>query len=133
MPKTTSVVVTAVGHREETRGLPRAALRQIRLLVRPDTVLGWHRDLIAAHHARASQPKRVGRPRTVRSIRALVLRLAQENGSWGCRRIQGELLVLGIKVAASTVWEILHDADIDPERTSATVAHAYALGGVINH
>jgi transposase len=104
--------------------LPRAVLHQIRLLVRPETVLRWHRDLIAAHHARISRPKRVGRPRTVRSIRVLVLRLARENSSWGYRRIHGELLVLGIKVAASTVWEILNEAGIDPapERTSTTWA-----------
>ena len=104
--------------------LPRAVLHQIRLVVRPETVLRWHRDLIAARHARASRPKRVGRPRTVRSIRVLVLRLAWENSSWGYRRIHGELLVLGIKVAASTVWEILHHAGIDPapERSSTTWA-----------
>jgi putative transposase len=100
--------------------LPRDVLRQIRLLVRPETVLRWHRDLIAARHARISRPKRVGRPPTVRSIRVLVLRLARENSSWGYRRIHGELLVLGIKVGASTVWEILKSAGIDPvpERTS---------------
>lgn len=100
--------------------LPRAVLRQIGLLVRPDTVLRWHRDLVAAHQARISRPRRVGRPRTLRSIRALVLRLARENNSWGYRRIHGELLVLGVKVAASTVWEILQDAGIDPapDRTS---------------
>jgi putative transposase len=53
-----------------------------------------------------------------------VLRLAQENPCWGYRRIHGELLVLGVKVAASTVWEILRDAGIDPapERTSTTWA-----------
>jgi hypothetical protein len=60
----------------------------------------------------------------VRSIRVLVLRLARENSSWGYRRIQGELLVLGVKVAASTVWQILHEVGIDPtpERTSTTWA-----------
>jgi hypothetical protein len=103
--------------------LPHAVLHHIRLVVRPETVLRWHRHLITvAHHARLSRPKRVGRPRTVRSIRLLVLRLARENSSWGYRRIHGELLVLGIKVAASTVWEILHQAGIDPapERTSTT-------------
>jgi putative transposase len=100
--------------------LPRAVLRQLRLLVRPETVLRWHRDLLARRHARVSRPKRVGRPRTVRSIRVLVLRLARENDGWGYRRIHGELLVLGIKVAASTVWEILKEAGIDPapERAS---------------
>jgi hypothetical protein len=87
--------------------LPRDALGRIRLLVRPETVLRWHRDLIARRHARISRPKRAGRPPTVRSIRALALRLARENSSWGYRRIHGELLVLGVKVAASAVWEIL--------------------------
>jgi hypothetical protein len=87
-------------------------------------VLRWHRDLIAARHAHASRPKRVGRPPTVRSIRAPVLRLAQENNSWGYRRIHGELLVCGVKVAGSTLWEILREAGIDPapERTSTTWA-----------
>ena len=104
--------------------LPRGVLGRFRLLVRPETVLRWHRDLLARHHAARSRPRRPGRPRTVRSIRLLVLRLAGENPGWGYRRIHGELLVLGIKVAASTVWEILQQAGIDPapERTSSTWA-----------
>jgi transposase InsO family protein len=99
-------------------------LGRFRLLVRPDTVLRWHRDLLARRHAERSRPKSPGRPRTVRSIRRLVLRLARENSCWGYRRIHGELLVLGIKVAASTVWEILRQAGIDPapERASTTWA-----------
>lgn len=54
----------------------------------------------------------------------LVLRLAAENPCWGYRRIHGELLVLGIKIAASTVWEILRQAGIDPapERGATTWA-----------
>ncbi|MDL4821115.1 integrase core domain-containing protein [Actinomadura opuntiae] len=104
--------------------LPRGVLRQTRLLVRPDTVLRWHRDLIAGRHAARSSPKRPGRPPTVRSIRALVLRLVRENPSWGYRRVHGELLVLGVKVAASTIWEILKDAGVDPapERSATTWA-----------
>jgi putative transposase len=82
-------------------------LRRVRLLVRPDTVLRWHRDLVARRHAAASRPKRQGRPRTVHAIRLLVLRLVRENPGWGYRRIHGELLVLGINVAASTVWQTL--------------------------
>ncbi|ONI93025.1 integrase [Saccharothrix sp. ALI-22-I] len=102
--------------------LPVEALRRLRLLVRPETVLRWHRDLIARHHAAQSRPQRPGRPRTIRSIRLLVLRLARENPAWGYRRVHGELLVLGIRVAASTVWQILKDAGIDPtaERTTMT-------------
>jgi transposase InsO family protein len=104
--------------------LPRDMLGRFRLLVRPETVLRWHRDLLARRHASRSRPGRPGRPGTVRSIRLLVLRLARENPGWGYRRIHGELLVLGIKVAASTVWEILHQAGIDPapERATATWA-----------
>src|SRR5258707_7139247 len=56
--------------------LPRDVLSRMRLLVRPETVLRWHRDLLARRHARVSRPKRPGRPQIVRSIRALVLRLA---------------------------------------------------------
>jgi hypothetical protein len=61
----------------------------------------------------------------VRSIRALVLRLVHENPGWGYRRVHGELLVLGMKVAASTVWEILKEAGIDPtpERSCTTWAN----------
>ena len=104
--------------------LPRQTLHRLRILVRPDTILRWHRDLLRRRHAAMSRPKRAGRPRTIRSIRVLVLRLAKENPSWGYRRIHGELLVLGIKVAASTVWQILTDAGIDPapEHASSTWA-----------
>lgn len=105
-------------------GVPKDVLRRMQLLVRPDTVLRWHRDLVARRHAARSRPHRRGRPRTVHSIRALVLRLAHENPSWGYRRLHGELLVLGVKIAASTVWEILKDAGIPPapERASSTWA-----------
>jgi putative transposase len=104
--------------------LPTNVLRQVRLLVRPDTVLRWHRNLFARRRAIASRPNRPGRPRTLRSIRALVLRLARDNPGWGYRRVHGELLVLGVKVAASTVWEILREAGIDPapQRVGSTWA-----------
>jgi putative transposase len=87
--------------------IPRPTLRQLPLLVSPDTVLRWHRTC-------TSRPKQPGRPPTARSIRALVLRLARDNPSWGYRRIHGELATLGIKVAASTVWEILKTNGIQP-------------------
>jgi putative transposase len=94
--------------------LPRPKLRQLHLIVSPDTVLRWRRDLLRRQHANASRPKRAGRPPTVRSIQALVLRLARENSSWGYRRIHGELATLGITVAPSTVWEILQRNGIEP-------------------
>lgn len=77
--------------------LPMDKLRQLPLLVRPDTILRWHRDLLKRRHAAICAPKRRGRPPTVRSIRTLVIRLARENSSWGYRRIHGELAALGIR------------------------------------
>jgi hypothetical protein len=65
--------------------LPPDVLRRLRLLVRPDTVLRRHRDLVARPDAPQSRPKRPGRPRTVHSVRALVVRLAQDNPSRGYR------------------------------------------------
>lgn len=104
--------------------LPADKLRHLLLLVRPDTILRWHRNLLKRRHAAVSRPHRRGRPPTIRSIRALVLRLARENPPWGYRRIHGELAALGIKVAASTVWEILKEHGIPPapERQSTTWA-----------
>jgi transposase len=104
--------------------LPREALRRLRLLVRPDTVLRWHRDPMRQRHARTCRPKRPGRPPTIHSIRALILRLVRENPSWGYRRVHGELITLGIKIAPSTVWEILKQKGLDPapQRASTTWA-----------
>jgi hypothetical protein len=72
--------------------LPREGLCGSQLLVRPDTVLRWHWDLMVNRHAAACLPKCTGRPPTIRSIRALMLRLARDNPDWGHRRPQGELL-----------------------------------------
>jgi putative transposase len=96
----------------------------LHVLEDPETVLRWHHDLGARRHVASCRSKRPGRPRTVRSIRILVLRLAKKNPSSGYRRLQGELLVLGVKMGASTVWEILKEAGIDPapERNSTTWA-----------
>ncbi len=104
----------AVLQRQIDQTPPRAARPGVRRRPSLDTILRWHRDLLRHRHATASRPKRPGRPPTVRSIRVLVLRLAKENASWGYRRIHGELAALGIKVAPSTVWEILKAGGIDP-------------------
>src|SRR6266699_1839707 len=66
--------------------------------------------------AARSMRGRTGRPATRRNIQALVRRLARENPGWGYRRIHGELAGLGVKVAASTVWEILQASGLDPAR-----------------
>ena len=78
-----------------------APLRRLRLMS-PRTLLRWHAQLVAR---RWTCPRRQpGRPPVAQSIRALVLQMAQENPRWGYRRIHGELVGLGHRVAASTVW-----------------------------
>ena len=104
--------------------LSRATLRRLRLLVSPDTVLRWHRGLVKHRHTRASVNRGPGRPRILTSVRRLVLRLAAENPAWGYRRIHGELALLGIKVAPSTVWEILKADGVDPAPRRRTVRWA---------
>src|SRR5256884_1818682 len=109
-------------HRPDLEPVDRAVLAALsRLLPRPRwsaffvtaaTVLRWHRRLVAATW---TYPRRSpGRPAVRAEARDLVLRLARENPTWGCRRIQGELVGLGYRIAASTVWAILTKAGADP-------------------
>ena len=102
--------------------IPKARRQGLRLLFTPDMILRWHRDIIRRRWAARSKRGRTGRPATRRNIKALVLRLARENPEWGYRRIHGELVGLGVKVAASTVWEILKANGIGPapRRTGPT-------------
>ena len=81
--------------------------------VTPGTLLAWHRRLVARKWDYASR-RGPGRPSTAAAIRKLVIRIATENPGWGHRRVQGELVRLGHRIAASTVWQILHAAGIDP-------------------
>jgi transposase InsO family protein len=89
--------------------------------ITPATLLAWHRRFVSRRWDYSDQ-RGVGRPPTAAAIKALLLRLAQENPTWGHRRLQGELATLGHKIAASTVWEIMHAANIDPapRRTGPT-------------
>jgi transposase InsO family protein len=82
--------------------------------VTPATLLTWHRKFIAAKWDYTAHRGRIGRPTTHSAIKKLVLHLAKENPRWGHRRIQGELARLGHRIGASTVWEILNAAGIDP-------------------
>jgi putative transposase len=83
--------------------------------VTPATLLRWHRELIRRRWTYSH--RQPGRPATSTEVRQLVLRLARENPGWGYRRVQGELLALGVKLAASTVWRILKEAGIGPTPT----------------
>jgi putative transposase len=81
-------------------------------LVTPETLLRWHRQLVARRWTYPSP--RIGRPRIGEEIRELVLRLARENRRWGYQRIAGELAGLGIIVSATTVRKLLRDAGLGP-------------------
>ena len=81
--------------------------------VTPATLLAWHRRLAAKKYD-TSRRRKPGRPPTVPGIARLVIRLPKENPLWGYRRIHGELMKLGVAIAPSTVWKILHAAGIDP-------------------
>jgi putative transposase len=71
--------------------IPKVGRHGLRLLVTPDTILRWHRDILRRRQAARYKRGRTGRPATCRTIKALVLRLARENPEWGYRRIHGEL------------------------------------------
>jgi len=94
--------------------IPKGRRAGLRLFVTPETVLRWHRDIVRRRWAKKSRCRRPGRPATHRNVVRLVLRLAKENPGWGYRRIHGELAGLGIRLAPSTVWEILTRAGIPP-------------------
>jgi putative transposase len=93
-----------------TRLLP--ACRRRGLLVTPATILRWHRDLVRRRWTTPGTPP--GRPAIPAGVRALIVRLATANPTWGYRRVHGELAGLGYVIGASTVWTILNAAGIDP-------------------
>jgi putative transposase len=103
------------GDRMVLAGLSRALDRKrwtTAFFVTPTTLLSWHRRLVARHWTYPTRGP--GRPPISAELRALIVRLAFENPTWGYRRIHGELIGLGQSVAASTVWKILKRAGLDP-------------------
>jgi hypothetical protein len=92
-----------------SRLLPRS--RWSSFLVTPNTLLRWHRRLVARRWTYAG---RMGRPPVGSQIRELVLRLARENPRWGYQRIVGEISGLGLTVSATTVRKVLREAGIGP-------------------
>jgi putative transposase len=92
------------------RLLPRQ--RWASLIVCPATVRRWHRDALAR---RWTYPRPdPGRPPVAASVAELIVRLARENPTWGYRRVHGDLAQLGVRVAASTVWQVLQRAGLPP-------------------
>jgi transposase InsO family protein len=92
--------------------LGRRVLAQVATIVTPDTILRWHRQLIAR---KWTYPRRrPGRPTTLPKIRRLVVQMATDNPSWGYTRIQGALRNLGHRVARSTIATILRQQGIPP-------------------
>lgn len=96
-------------------------VRRQGFFVQPETLLRWHRDLVARRWTYSKKP---GRPPLPAGTVALICRLATENPTWGYRRVHGELATMGVSVAASTVWSVLkrHGIDPTPRRTGPTWA-----------
>jgi transposase InsO family protein len=92
----------------------RVTRRALAGLVQPETVLGWHRELVRRKWAALGRRPGVGRPGLDPELRELILRMAKENPSWGCVRIRGELLKLGHRVSATAIRKLLRRERVGP-------------------
>ena len=84
----------------------RAALKELACIVTPDTLLRWHRELIAKKYD-GSLKRKPGRPRSSQEIQALIVQMAKDNHPWGYRRIRGALRNLGHRIGRNTIKRIL--------------------------
>jgi len=102
--------------------LGKQALADVAMIVKPETILAWHRKLVAQTFDGSQQRKALGRPQVDPELEALVVRLAQENRSWGYDRIVGSLRHLGYTISDQTVGNILkrHGIPPAPERKTTT-------------
>src|ERR1700687_6088244 len=102
----------------KAKGLGRKLLAEVATLVTPETLLAWHRKLVAQKYD-GSGKRGPGRPRTAGQIESMVVRMAEENRDWGYRRIQGALSNLGHQLARSTIADLLarHGIEPAPERS----------------
>lgn len=92
---------------------PANKLRDVIRIFQPETVFGWHRELVRRKWIYTRKNKE-GRPRISQELKDLVIRLAQENPSWGYGKIEGELLKLGFKISDTTVRNVLKAKGILP-------------------
>ena len=113
--------------------LGRRLLESIATIVTPDTILAWHRRLIAAKWTFAGKHGRQGRPPVMARIRDLAVRMARDNPSWGYERIRGALRHLGHVVARSTITGILKANGIKPapERPTSWRSFLRAHAGLV--
>ena len=93
-----------------SRQLPRAHWSVF--LVKPETLLGWHRRMVRRRWTYASAPR--GRPPVPGHVQQLMVRLARENPRWGYERIRGELLRLGCQISASSIRRVVRAHGVDP-------------------
>ena len=93
--------------------LSKRRLAKALLIVQPDTLLRWHRELVRRHWT-FRQKRRPGRPPLTEEVQEWVLRLARENPHWGSKKIQGEMLKLGLRVSRSTVARLLRRQGLRP-------------------
>jgi putative transposase len=102
--------------------LGKQALEQVATIVKPNTILAWHRKLVPQKFDGSQQRKALGRPKIKQELEALVVRMAQENRSWGYDRMVGALANLGYTISDQTVGNILkrHGIPPAPERKTAT-------------
>ena len=98
----------------KAQALGRKVLGELDTLVTPDTLLRWYRKLVAFKWTYSHRQRGPGRPRVMRTIVDLVVRMALENPSWGYTRIQGALANLGHQVGRGTIANILKENGIDP-------------------
>jgi hypothetical protein len=108
------------------RRLSQRVLRQVATIGTPDTILRWHRQLIARKWT--FTPKRPGRPGIMPEISSLIVRMATENPGWGYTRIQGALKNLGHSVARSTVAKVLKANGIPPAADRPTSWRTFLRG-----
>jgi putative transposase len=94
--------------------LGRQRLQDMTTIVTPATLLRWYHRLIARKFDGSHHRHHLGRPRVIEEIEQLVVRMAEENATWGYRRIQGALANLGYSIDALTVRNILRRHHLDP-------------------
>ena len=100
-----------------THPLGRKRLKAVATLATPDTIMRWYQRLIAQNFDGSQHRRPLGRPRVSEEVEQLVVRMAEENPTWGYRRIQGALANLEQPIDAITVWNILRRHHLDPAPT----------------